>query len=115
MEFIKEIADKKEILKQDIGINPILIENNVDKIEEIFAFLNSSIPLLLVNGFMGTGKVHVVNQALSFLKDDVITLKYNCFEATILDDVLLGFFDNYPEAETLEEIIIELFNGNTKK
>ena len=36
MEFIKEIADKKEILKQDIGINPILIENNVDKIEEIF-------------------------------------------------------------------------------
>lgn len=95
MEFIKEIADKKEILKQDIGINPILIENNVDKIEEIFAFLNSSIPLLLVNGFMGTGKVHVVNQALSFLKDDVITLKYNCFETTILDDVLLGFFDNF--------------------
>ncbi len=95
MEFIKEIADKKEILKRDIGINPILIENNVDKIEEIFAFLNSSIPLLLVNGFMGTGKVHVVNQALSFLKDDVITLKYNCFETTILDDVLLGFFDNF--------------------
>lgn len=95
MEFIKEIADKKEILKQDIGINPILIENNVDKIEEIFAFLNSSIPLLLVNGFMGTGKVHVVNQALSFLKDEVITLKYNCFETTILDDVLLGFFDNF--------------------
>lgn len=95
MEFIKEIADKKEILKRDIGINPILIENNVDKIEEIFAFLNSSIPLLLVNGFMGTGKVHVVNQALSFLKDDVITLKYNCFETTILDDVLLAFFDNF--------------------
>lgn len=95
MEFIKEIADKKEILKQDIGINPILIENNVDKIEEIFAFLNSSIPLLLVNGFMGTGKVHVVNQALSFLDEEVITLKYNCFETTILDDVLLAFFDNF--------------------
>ena len=44
---------------------------------------------------MGTGKVHVVNQALSFLKDDVITLKYNCFETTILDDVLLAFFDNF--------------------
>lgn len=95
MEFIKEVADKKEILKQDIGINPILIENNVDKIEEIFAFLNSPIPLLLMNGFMGTGKVHVVNQALSFLDENVITLKYNCFETTILDDVLLGFFDNF--------------------
>lgn len=95
MEFVKEIADKKEILKRDIGINPILIENNVDKIEEIFAFLNSSIPLLLINGFMGTGKVHIVNQALSFLDEDVITLKYNCFETTILDDVLLAFFDNF--------------------
>ena len=27
MEFITEIADKKTIQKQDIGINPFLIEN----------------------------------------------------------------------------------------
>lgn len=93
MEFITEAADKKAILKQDIGINPFLIENNIGRIEKITAFFTSGTPLLLVNGFMGTGKIYVVNQALSFLKDDVITLKYNCFETTILDDILLEFFD----------------------
>lgn len=95
MEFIKEVVDKKTILKQDIGINPVLIENNVSKIESILEFFNTPSPLLLVNGFMGTGKVQVVNQALSFLSEDVITLKYNCFETTILDDILLEFFDNF--------------------
>ena len=32
----------------------------------------------------------------------------------LYDDEITKIFDNYPEAETLEEIIIELFNGNTK-
>lgn len=95
MEFIKEVVDKKTIQKQDIGINPILIENNLGKIESILEFFNTPSPLLLVNGFMGTGKVQVVNQALSFLSEDVITLKYNCFETTILDDILLEFFDSF--------------------
>ena len=95
MEFTAETVDKKLILKQNIGINPFLIENNTAQIEKIAAFLNSQTPLLLVNGFMGTGKVHVVNQALSFLKPEVITLRYNCFETTILDDILLEFFDSF--------------------
>lgn len=95
MEFIEEITDKKIIQKQDIGINPFLIENNIDKIEKILDFLNSHTSTLLVNGFLGTGKVLIVNQALSFLKSDVIILKYNCFETTILDDILLEFFDNF--------------------
>lgn len=95
MEFIEEVADKKYILKQDIGINPFLIENNINQIEKIISFFTSSSKLLLVNGFMGTGKIYVVNQAVSFLKEDVITLKYNCFETTILDDILLEFFDNF--------------------
>lgn len=95
MEFVTDGIDKKIIQKQNLGINPFLIENNLSKIEDILGFLSSKAPLLLVNGFMGTGKVMVVNQALSFLKDDVITLKYNCFETTILDDILLEFFDNF--------------------
>ena len=95
MEFIKEAVDKKTIQKQDIGINPFLIENNLAQIEKIVNFFNSDTPLLLVNGFMGTGKVMVVNQALSFLSEDVVTLRYNCFETTILDDILLEFFDNF--------------------
>lgn len=59
MEFIADIADKKDILKQDIGINPFLIENNVNQIEKLLKFFNSPTPLLLINGFMGTGKIYV--------------------------------------------------------
>lgn len=95
MEFIKEVVDKKEIQKQDIGINQYLIENNFNQIEKICKFFNSPTPILLINGFMGTGKTLVTKQALSFLNEDVITLKYNCFETTILDDILLEFFDNF--------------------
>ncbi len=32
----------------------------------------------------------------------------------LFDDEITKIFDNYPEAATLEEIIIEMFNGNTK-
>ena len=95
MEFIKKAINKKTIQKQDIGINPFLIENNFNQIEKISNFFQSTSPILLVNGFMGTGKVLVVNQALSFLEQDVIVLKYNCFETTILDDLLLEFFDKF--------------------
>ena len=104
MEFIKEAADKKTIQKQDIGINPFLIENNLNQIEKIINFFNSPTPLMLVNGFMGTGKIMVVNQALSFLNEDAITLKYNCFETTILDDILLDFFDDFKKL-TAQNII----------
>ena len=104
MEFIAEVADKKEIQKQDIGINPFLIENNTEKIEQILEFFKSDSRLLIVNGFMGTGKIMVVNQALSFLNEDVITLRYNCFETTILDDILLEFFDNFRKL-TVQNII----------
>ena len=104
MEFTSEIPDKKAIIKQDIGINTFLIENNLNQIEKIIDFLNSQTSLLLINGFMGTGKIMAVNQALSFLKDEVITLKYNCFETTILDDIFLEFFDNFKKL-TAQNII----------
>lgn len=104
MEFVKEIVDKKAIQKTDIGINQFLIENNLNQIDKIIKFFQSPCPLLLINGFMGTGKVHVVNQALSFLSNDVITLKYNCFETTILDDILLEFFDNFKKL-TAQKVI----------
>ena len=104
MEFISTKPDKKTIQKQEIGINPFLIENNIEKIEKITDFFEQHCPLLLVNGFMGTGKTQIVNQALSFLNNDVIILKYNCFETTILDDILLEFFDTFKKL-TAQNII----------
>ncbi|MDR1168785.1 MAG: hypothetical protein LBK53_07880 [Heliobacteriaceae bacterium] len=91
MEFIKEAADKKNIAKS--GINEFLLENNRLQTEKILDFLKSSKPLLLVNGFLGAGKNAVVKHALSFC--EAVTLEYNCFETTVLDDILLEFFNTF--------------------
>ena len=63
MEFITELPDKRTIQKQEIGINPFLIENNVEKIEKITEFFSQHSPLLLVNGFMG---MRLYNDGLHF-------------------------------------------------
>ena len=98
MEFLAEIPDKKTIQRQS-DTNPFLIENNTEKIEKILTFFKEHTSLLLVNGFMGTGKAEVVNHALSFLNNDTIILRYNCFETTILDDILLEFFNCFKKLE----------------
>ena len=93
--FIKNIEDKKELTKNITDINPYLLENNTNQISKIYTFLSSKKPLLLVNGFLGTGKDKVVFHTLAFRNENAIVLYYNCFETTILDDVLLAFFDDF--------------------
>ena len=93
--FTKEIDDKKELYKNILNLNPFLLENNTNQINKIYEFLNSPKPLLLINGFLGTGKEPIVDHALTFKAQDTILLKYNCFETTILDDILLSFFDDF--------------------
>ncbi len=94
--FIDGIIDKKNLLKNENGsINPFLLENNLTQIESIHSFLCSQKSLLLVNGFLGTGKTRVVNYALSFVSEPTIVLNYNCYETTILDDILLSFFEDF--------------------
>lgn len=100
MKFISDIPDKKTLLKPESSTNPFLIENNIDKIEEILRFFKERTSTLLINGFMGTGKTETVNHAVNFLNNDTIILKYNCFETTILDDILLEFFDTFKKLTT---------------
>ena len=94
MEFVREVPDRKYIEKQS-GIDKFFVENHFNKIEKIVNFFNEKTPMLLVNGFIGTGKLKVIEHALSFLNSDVIQLKYNCFETTVLDDILLEFFNTF--------------------
>lgn len=104
MKFISDTPDKKNILKNETDINKFLLENNVDKIEKIIDFFQSPGRLMLLNGFLGTGKTFIVNHALSFLNEDTVILKYNCFETTVLEDILLEFFDTFKKL-TAENII----------
>ena len=93
--FTKGLSDKKDLSKSSADINPFLLENNINQVNKIYNFLESETPLLLVNGFLGTGKEQVVAHTLNFKNPETILLYYNCFETTILDDILLSFFDEF--------------------
>lgn len=97
--------DLKNLTKSELsGINQFLLDNNKKQLEKIYNFYQSKTPLMLVNGFMGTGKTQIVEHSLKFLVQNSIILEYNCFETTILDDILLSFFEDFKEL-TMKEVI----------
>lgn len=92
-EFLNIFLEPKDIMSQATKkINPFLLENNSLQIEKIYQFYKSDVNLLFVNGFIGTGKAEIVNYSTSLLSNDTIVLKYNCFNSTVIDDILLAFF-----------------------
>lgn len=105
--FLNIFFDKKDLLAQEKNsLNQFLLENNSLQLEKIHDFYENDLDLLCVNGFLGTGKAHLVDYSLSFLSPEVITLKYNCFESTILDDILLTFFAHFKKLSA-QKIISE--------
>ena len=58
-------------------------------------FLADDKKLLLVNGFRGSGKSEVVGYACMGVKPEVLLLNYTCIETSILDDMLLVFFETF--------------------
>lgn len=94
--FLNIFLNKKELLTQTkIEINPFLLESNAEHIEKIYNFYKSPTNLLYVSGFLGTGKPKIVDYSTSFLSTETIVLKYNCFNATVVDDILLAFFSEF--------------------
>lgn len=92
--FIEKPINIKELPKE-FPIDSCLIENNEKQIGQICDFLMGGKNLLQVNGFKGCGKSEVVNFTSMFLNQDVVHLHYTCLETTILDDMLLTFFDTF--------------------
>ena len=104
-EFINHDTDKKILLKnEESNINSFLLENSTKAVSLIYDFFNNNNRLLLVNGFMGSGKTAVVAHAGLALAKDVIVLAYNCFETTQLDDILLAFFEEFRKLTILGKI-----------
>lgn len=103
--FIEDIVDKKFFLTgNESSVNELLIENNLDNYIKMKDFFRSKDFALLVSGFIGVGKSSVVENFFNYLSSDSIVLKYNCYETTILDDILLAFFEVFKEL-TVENII----------
>lgn len=104
IDFLDKIVTIKDIPKES-PFEPCLIENSEKQIGEICSFLQSDSKLLLVNGFKGTGKTSIVNFVSTFLSEKTLVLKYNCFETTILDDMLLSFFETFRNYTLMGKII----------
>jgi len=103
--FTEHDFDKKLLTTNEVsGINRFLLENNAKQVDLIHNFLTNPIKLLLVAGFMGTGKNALVEHALTSLNPESIILNYNCFETTILDDILLTFFEEFKKLTAFEKI-----------
>ena len=95
IDFLEKPINIKEIPK-DCPIDSFLIENNEKQIGQICEFLmEDKTHLMLVSGFKGTGKTSVVDFVSMNLNSEVLILKYNFLETTILDDLLLAFFDGF--------------------
>ena len=100
-QFIDDITDRKTFLKPDTDpVTHILAENNNNQFLKMHEFFMFEKFLLLVSGFMGTGKSAVIDYFTGFLKPETIVLKYNCYETTNLEDLLLAFFEKFKILET---------------
>lgn len=102
--FIDSAIDIKNIIKQEADKKTCLYENNFKQIDEIVEFLTGKEKFLFVNGFLGTGKGEILDKVFSYLNQNTITLDYTAFETTVLDDILLTFFDNFKKLTALGTI-----------
>ena len=92
--YIEQKINIKD-LTSDSPYNPYLIGNNEKQIGQICDFLQNDKKLLLLNGFAGSGKGEILDYTASHLNENVVLIKYMCLETTILDDMLLSFFESF--------------------
>lgn len=105
--FLNDFLKQEELLNQTKNsINPFLLENNASQVEKIYEFYKGNTNLLYINGFLGTGKAEIVKYSTNFLSAETIVLKYNCFNSTVLDDILLSFFSEFKKMSS-QNIISE--------
>ena len=92
--FLKrfDFNDIENYLKNNLHID---FFKNLYELKELLKFYASdSNSLCLVNGPFGTFKSNLVETSLSFLSEDVLVFKYECFEATCIDDIFLAVFND---------------------
>ena len=94
--FINADTDYETIINSVNDTNfGILAENNKSEIETILKFFSSDKSLLLVSGFLGTGKTEIVKNITDQIDKESILLWANCYESTNLDDIFLIFFEKF--------------------
>ena len=67
---------------------------NMGILNQIHDFINSQDDLLYISGFQGCGKSEIVNSALKNIDENILLFRHMCFENSVIDDFLLGFYDS---------------------
>ncbi len=91
MKFIDNKINLKELKNSQFDL--CLLENNEKQIGQICDFFNSRKKIFLLSGFLGSGKTAIVDFVMQNLNQDVLVMKYTCCETTVVDDMLLAFFE----------------------
>lgn len=77
------------------GVNKFVLENNEHILSKLYGFCQKSDNILVVSGFIGTGKTSIVNHLLNYIDKNVYSFKINCSNSITLDDVLLHLWAQF--------------------
>ena len=77
---------------QSSEINKFLLENQEPVLSKVYGFFQKNENLLLITGFFGTGKYQITRHMMNYIDKEVLALKFECSQASTLDDLLLNFW-----------------------
>lgn len=87
--FVKFGITSNLVLNEERPDYPFF-EQNREKFNLLLEFLSGSKACFVMSGFQGVGKSKIINEAISYLNQDVLLFRYRMYEATTLDDILLN-------------------------
>ncbi len=88
----------EEIFEAKINEHPkfkSIFDNNQNVLENIVSFLNDDSKVLIIKGFMGSGKSKMFDIVSEVLAEETLIFRTTFHPATHLDDVLLNLFNRF--------------------
>lgn len=89
---------------QSNDINKFVLENQESALSKVYGFCQKQENILLVNGFLGTGKTQIIKHLLCFMDKTVESFIINCSPSITLDDFMLTLWEQFISNPTNAEI-----------
>lgn len=77
------------------AIDSFLLKNCEINLSKIYGFCQKPEDILVLSGFLGTGKTQIVKHLLNYLDKDVCSFKIYCSSSMSLDDLLLSLWSQF--------------------
>ncbi len=84
----------------------LFFEQNKEKFTRLFDFLSGTKDCFVLSGFQGVGKSKIIDEAASYLNEDVLLFRYQMYESTTLDDILLNLMLDFREYQKNDKTIL---------